>query len=182
MLLAMVCTLFSNVVIPFVDTLMKSTGLLLATVDNPSNAVGWTIAEMLNQPQFLQQATEELDKVIGNTGLFKSYPISPTLNSSPCAREALRLHPIAPFNLPHIATTDAVFAGYLIPAGSHVLLSRLGLCRNPRVWPDPMQFDPTRHLQDPTADSGLGEPDLRFITFTRGRRGCMGDALGRRLR
>ncbi|KAL0558836.1 hypothetical protein IC582_003418 [Cucumis melo] len=154
------------------------TELLLATVDNPSNAVEWAMAEMLNQPQHLQQATEELDRVVGKERLVQESDIPNLKFLTACAREALRLHPIAPFNLPHIATTDVVVAGYLIPAGSHVLLSRLGLGRNHRIWPDPMRFDPNRHLQDPGADLGLAEPDLRFITFTRGRRGCMGGTLG----
>ncbi|KAK7393815.1 hypothetical protein VNO78_22379 [Psophocarpus tetragonolobus] len=37
--------------------------LMMATVDNPSNAVEWGLAEMINQPKLLQRAIEELDKV-----------------------------------------------------------------------------------------------------------------------
>nr|CAN75825.1 hypothetical protein VITISV_015199 [Vitis vinifera] len=37
-------------------------------------------------------------------------------------------------------------AGYSIPKGSHVLLSRLGLGRNPRIWEEPLNFNPERHL------------------------------------
>ncbi|KAK7290345.1 hypothetical protein RIF29_04685 [Crotalaria pallida] len=39
--------------------------LMLAAVDNPSNAIEWALAEMINQPELLQQATEELDNVVG---------------------------------------------------------------------------------------------------------------------
>ena len=42
---------------------------MLATVDNPSNAVEWGLAEMINQPELLQKATEELDNVVGNRRL-----------------------------------------------------------------------------------------------------------------
>ncbi|KAF3452267.1 hypothetical protein FNV43_RR02700 [Rhamnella rubrinervis] len=65
-----------------------------------------------------------------------------------CAREALRLHPMGSFNLPHHSVSDCVVAGYFIPKGSNILLSRLGLGRNPRVWEDPMRFDPERHLKE----------------------------------
>ncbi|RVW42375.1 Tyrosine N-monooxygenase [Vitis vinifera] len=83
-------------------------------------------------------------------------------------REALRLHPMAPFNVPHLSMADAVVAGYFIPKGSHVLLSRVGLGRNPRVWEEPLRFKPERHMNDEVVD--LAEPELRFISFSTGRR------------
>ncbi|WRX11978.1 Cytochrome P450 - like 10 [Theobroma cacao] len=95
-----------------------------------------------------------------------------------CAREGFRLHPVAPFNLPHVSTADATVAGYFIPKGSHVLLSRYGLGRNPKVWDDPLKFKPERHLKDGSMCVDLTETDLRFISFSTGRRGCMAVALG----
>ncbi|KAF8754038.1 hypothetical protein HU200_011517 [Digitaria exilis] len=56
-----------------------------------------------------------------------------------------RLHPVAPFNVPHVALEDATVSGYHIPKGSHVILSRIGLGRNPGVWDDPLRFNPDRH-------------------------------------
>ncbi|KDP45691.1 hypothetical protein JCGZ_17298 [Jatropha curcas] len=41
------------------------TEIMLSTVDNPSNAVQWAIAEMINQPKILEKAVEELDQVVG---------------------------------------------------------------------------------------------------------------------
>ncbi|KAL6326595.1 hypothetical protein AAG906_008457 [Vitis piasezkii] len=58
----------------------------------------------------------------------------------------------------------------------HVLLSRVGLGRNPRVWEEPLKFKPERHMNDEVVD--LAEPELRFISFSTGRRGCPGTALG----
>lgn len=147
-------------------------------MDNPSNAVEWAMAEMLNQPKVLQKAVEELDSVVGKERLVQESDI-PQLNYiKACAREAFRIHPIAPFNLPHVATTDATVAGYFIPKGSHVLLSRTGLGRNPKVWDDPLRFNPDRHLKDTPTEVELMETDLRFISFSTGRRGCMGAPLG----
>jgi len=37
----------------------------MATVDNPSNAVEWILAEMLIRPELFEQATEELDNIVG---------------------------------------------------------------------------------------------------------------------
>ncbi|XP_042506239.1 tyrosine N-monooxygenase-like [Macadamia integrifolia] len=152
--------------------------LIYAAVDNPSNAVEWALAEMINQPEMLCKATEEIDKVVGKERLVQESD-TPQLNYiKACAREAFRLHPIAPFNLPHVSNADTMVAGYFIPKGSHVILSRIGLGRNPKVWDDPLKFKPERHLKDPSVEVKLVEPELRFISFSTGRRGCMGAALG----
>ncbi|KAL5757123.1 hypothetical protein ACOSQ2_021869 [Xanthoceras sorbifolium] len=137
------------------------TEIMLATVDNPSNAVEWALAEMMNQPEILQKAIEELDRVVGKE------------------REAFRLHPIAPFNVPHVSISDTIVANYFIPKGSHVLLSRLELGRNSKAWPDePLKFKPERHLKGNGSEVVLTENDLRFISFSTGRRGCPGVTLG----
>ncbi|KAL5758912.1 hypothetical protein ACOSP7_021523 [Xanthoceras sorbifolium] len=153
--------------------------IILAAVDNPSNAVEWALAEMINQPEILQKAIEELDRVVGKERLVQESDFSQLNYIKACAREAFRLHPIAPFNLPHVSISDTTVANYFIPKGSHVLLSRLGLGRNPNVWPDePLKFKPERHLKDDGSEVVLTETELRFISFSTGRRGCMGVTLG----
>ncbi|XP_054820058.1 isoleucine N-monooxygenase 2-like [Prosopis cineraria] len=152
--------------------------LMFATVDNPSNAVEWALAEMMNQPEILQKATEELDRVVGRDRLVQESDI-PKLNYiKACLREAFRLHPMAPFNVPHVSMRDTVVSNYFIPKGSHVLLSRQELGRNPKVWKDPLKFKPERHVMDDGSDVFLTETDLGFITFTTGKRACPGVVLG----
>lgn len=100
---------------------------MLGGVDNPSNAAEFALAEMINQPYLFQRATEELDNVVGKQRLVQESDI-PKLNYvKACAREAFRLHPITPFNPPHVAMEDTMVGNYLIPKGSHVLLSKQGL-------------------------------------------------------
>ncbi|KAF2598336.1 hypothetical protein F2Q68_00007096 [Brassica cretica] len=133
------------------DEEIKAQELMLATVDNPSNAVEWAMAEMINQPSIMQKAVEEIDRVVGKDRFVLESDI-PNLNYvKACVKEAFRLHPVAPFNLPHMSTTDAVVDGYFIPKGSHVLISRLGIGRNSNVWDKPLNA---------------------------GRRGCMGSNIG----
>ncbi|QCE02985.1 cytochrome P450 [Vigna unguiculata] len=150
--------------------------ILIATVDNPSNAFEWALAEMINQPSLLQRATEELDSVVGKERLVQESDI-PKLNFvKACAREAFRLHPLAAFNVPHVSMSDTTVGNYFIPKGSHVILSRRELGRNPKVWNEPLKFKPERHLNG--SNVVLTEPNLRFISFSTGRRGCPGVMLG----
>jgi tyrosine N-monooxygenase len=139
--------------------------------------VEWALAEMVNSPELLAKAVEEMDRVVGRERLVQESDI-PQLNYiKACIREAFRLHPVAPFNVPHVAMDDTTVAGYRVPKGSHVILSRTGLGRNPAVWDDPLRFRPERHLGD-DVDVALTENELRFISFSTGRRGCIAASLG----
>ncbi|KAI5640394.1 hypothetical protein M9H77_28447 [Catharanthus roseus] len=146
--------------------------LMIATMDNPSNAVEWTLAEMINEPELLVRAREELDSVVGKERLVEVSDL-PKLNYiKACVREAFRLHPIAPFNAPHASTKDTTVGGYFIPKGSHIFLSRLGIGRNPHVWEEPLTFKPERHLKNQTSEVVLNDSELNLFSFGIGRRGC----------
>ncbi|EYU45630.1 hypothetical protein MIMGU_mgv1a018745mg [Erythranthe guttata] len=151
------------------------TEIMLAGVDNPSNAVEWAIAEMINQPHILNRACRELDSVVGRGKMVQESDL-PNLNYvRACVKESFRLHPVSPFNVPHVSTEDAVVGGYFIPRGSHVLLSRPGLGRNPRVWENPLDYNPDRHMVEvESAQVELVDHDLRILSFSTGRRGCPG--------
>ncbi|GJM97248.1 hypothetical protein PR202_ga14161 [Eleusine coracana subsp. coracana] len=167
----------------------QSQDITFAAVDNPSNAVEWALAEMVvNSPdEVMGRAVAEIDAVVGQARLVQESDI-PKLNYvKACIREAFRLHPVAPFNVPHVALADTTVAGYHVPKGSHVILSRTGLGRNPRVWDDPLRFNPDRHIPpvnnpnngtNSNNDVALTENELRFISFSTGRRGCIAASLG----
>ncbi|XP_042019152.1 phenylalanine N-monooxygenase-like [Salvia splendens] len=104
--------------------------MMLATIDNPSNAVKWTMAEMINQPDILAKACEELDRVIGKNKLVQESDLSKLNYVKACLKESFRINPVSPFTLPHISSKNIVMGGYFIPKGSHVVLSRPGLGRN----------------------------------------------------
>jgi phenylalanine N-monooxygenase len=149
---------------------------MFAIVDNPSNAVEWALAEMMNRPEVMQKAIDELDMVVGKERLVQESDISQLNYLKSCIREAFRIHPYHAFNPPHVAMEDSTLAGYTIPKDSHVILSRVGLGRNPKIWIEPLEFRPERHLN--TVNVLLSEPGLRFISFSSGRRGCPGISLG----
>uniref|UniRef100_A0A0E0KFP7 Tyrosine N-monooxygenase n=1 Tax=Oryza punctata TaxID=4537 RepID=A0A0E0KFP7_ORYPU len=156
--------------------------IMIATVDNPSNAVEWALAEMMNKPEVMRKAMDELDTVVGRHRLVQERDVRDLNYLKACIREAFRLHPYHPFNPPRVAMADTTIAGYSIPKGSQVILSRVGLGRNPRVWEDPLEFRPERHLSSSYPGGGdavaLTEAELRFVSFSTGRRGCPGVSLG----
>lgn len=155
---------------------------MIEMVDNPSNAVEWTLAEMINQPELLQKAIEELDNVVGKQRQVQESDIPNLKFIKACAKESLRLHPTVAFNVPHVSMKDTIVNGYFIPNGSHILLSRSGLGRNPKVWIESHKFKPERHFKNDESEYdfeiALTEPNLKFISFSTGRRSCPGVMLG----
>lgn len=151
---------------------------MFGSVVYPSNTVEWALAEMVNKPEVMRKATDELDAVVGRERLVQESDISKLNYLKSCIREAFRLHPYHGINAPRVAAEDVTIAGYTIPKDSHVIVSRIGLGKNPKVWPEPLEFRPERHLVDDGAVVVLAEPDLRFVTFGTGRRGCPGVSLG----
>ncbi|XP_004509432.1 isoleucine N-monooxygenase 1-like [Cicer arietinum] len=150
----------------------------LAAIDNPSNAVEWGLAEMINQPELLKKAIEELDSVVGKERLVQEYDF-PKLNYvKACAKEAFRLHPISDFLIPHVAMKDTVVANYIIPKDSQVILRRQGIGLNPRVWEEPLKFKPERYLKENGSNLSLADTSLDTLIFSTGRRGCSGILLG----
>ncbi|CAL4934525.1 unnamed protein product [Urochloa decumbens] len=150
--------------------------LMFGSVVYPSNTVEWALAEMMNRSDVMQKAIDELDAVVGKERLVQESDISKLNYLKSCIREAFRLHPYHAINAPRVAMEDTAIAGYLIPKDSHVIVSRIGLGKNSKVWPEPLEFRPERHLNDGVVV--LAEPDLRFVTFGTGRRGCPGVSLG----
>ncbi|KAK8674314.1 hypothetical protein V6N13_112607 [Hibiscus sabdariffa] len=96
---------------------------MMAAVDNPSNALEWALAEMLNKPETQRKAIDELDNVVGKDRVVQESDF-PKLNYiKACAREVFRLHPISPFIPPHVSVTDTTVGDHFIPKGSYVVLN-----------------------------------------------------------
>nr|QWK52284.1 cytochrome P450 79C1 [Isatis tinctoria] len=153
-----------------------SVDLDVVGIDNAVNVIEWTLAEMLNQRGILEKAVEEIDMIVGKDRLVQESDVSNLNYVKACCRETLRLHPTNPFLVPHMARHDTTLAGYFIPKGSHILVSRPGVGRNPKTWDQPLIYRPERHLSG--NEVVLTEPDLRLVSFGTGRRGCVGAKLG----
>ena len=85
--------------------------------------------------------------------------------------ESLRIHP-AGAHAPRLVAQSFDLGPYRIRRGSLIAWSPLLAGRDPTSWPDPMRFDPTRHL------SG-GELEYAWVPFGAGTRSCLGFGLAR---
>ena len=93
----------------------------------------------------------------------------------------MRLHPVAPILLPHLAAEDGVeVGGYTVPKGSTVIFNAWAIMRDPGVWERPDEFLPERFL-DKAAGVEFRGKDFEFIPFGAGRRLCPGLPMAERV-
>jgi cytochrome P450 len=84
-------------------------------------------------------------------------------------REAVRLYPPLYFFAREVAE-EVTIGGYMLQPGSQVFLSPYLTQRDPRWFPDPERFDPSRF----TAENERGRPACCWFPFGAGPRGCVG--------
>uniref|UniRef100_A0A452FMS8 Cytochrome P450 family 4 subfamily A member 11 n=1 Tax=Capra hircus TaxID=9925 RepID=A0A452FMS8_CAPHI len=85
-----------------------------------------------------------------------------------CIKEAMRLYPPVPVIGRELSKPITFPDGRSLPAGILLSLSIYGLHHNPKVWPNPEVFDPTRFAPGSTRHSHA------FLPFSGGSRNCIG--------
>nr|BAK09499.1 cytochrome P450 [Postia placenta] len=154
--------------------------VLEAGSDSSSTVMFSFILFMLSNPDALQRAREEMDRVIGPDRMpgWEDEDRLPWLVA--CIKETLRIRPPFISGLPHVAEEDDVYNGYFIPKGSMVIGNVYGIHMDPARYLNPSMFDPERFYN---ADSGLqwnSGPDSQNranYVFGWGRRFCIGKHL-----
>lgn len=123
-----------------------------------------------------KKCQEELDAVVGRDGLpsWELHKIRlPYVDAT--IKEIQRCADIVPIGLPHAATHDTEFRGFLIPKGAWIV-SNLNAChRDPVHWPDPERFDPPRFLEEDGRHLKRNTPS--FLPFAAGKRRCIGESI-----
>ena len=93
------------------------------------------MAELMNNRHIMAKLQKEVRMCRSEEGKKLDMISEEDLGSMPylkaTIKETLRLHPPAPFLLPHFSTADCKVGGYLIPSDTHVLVNAWALGRDP---------------------------------------------------
>ena len=145
--------------------------LFVAGVDTTSTTIEWAMAELLNNPPKLLKVKEELQNFLGKDEIFEETHISKLPFLRAVLKETLRLHPPAPFLVPHKSESDVELCGFRVPKNAQILVNVWAMGRDTRVWSDADLFVPERFLQSEIEFKGR---DFELIPFGAGRRICPG--------
>jgi cytochrome P450 len=134
---------------------------------------------MILFPEAQRKAQEEIDRAVGSHRL-------PTIDDEMklqyirgCVKESLQWMPTTILGaVPHAATQDDTYMGYLIPKGAGMLNNVYSINMDPNRFPNPRQFQPERYKDDfQSLREAASNPDASKrdqYTFGAGRRICPG--------
>ncbi|KAK7315701.1 hypothetical protein VNO77_34269 [Canavalia gladiata] len=158
----------------YTDEIIKGLGLiiLLAGTDTSAIILEWAMCNLLNHPEILQKAKNELDTHIGSDRLVDECDISNLPYLQNIINETLRLNPAAPMLVPHLSSEDCIIGGYNFPKNTILLVNAWAIHRDPKLWNDPTLFKPERFEKEGEAN--------KLVAFGLGRRACPGINLAQR--
>ncbi|CAH9141928.1 unnamed protein product [Cuscuta epithymum] len=157
------------------------TGLIVAVIiagtDASVVATEWVMTLLLNHPEVLNKAREELDIHVGHNRMVEEEDLPKLRYLHHVILETLRLFPPVPMLVPHVPSQDVKVGGYTVPKGTMVLVNAWAVHRDPKVWgEDSLSFKPER-FEKITADD---VETHRLLPFGKGRRACPGAGLAQK--
>ncbi|KAI9111000.1 hypothetical protein K1719_017875 [Acacia pycnantha] len=146
--------------------------------DTSSNSIEFGMAHILNNQEVMKRVQEELDSVVGRDNVVEESHINKLPYLLAVMKETLRLHPVLPLLVPHCPSKTTTVGGYTIPKGSRVFVNVWAIHRDPSIWDNPLEFDPSRFLDANKWD--YSGNDFSYFPFGSGRRMCAGIAMAER--
>ncbi|KAI5675205.1 hypothetical protein M9H77_06155 [Catharanthus roseus] len=156
------------------DNVVKAMILTMfsAGTDTSTLTMQWAMSLLLNYPEVLEKARNEIDKQIGQERLLEDSDFAKLPYLRCIINETLRLFPVAPLLVPHFSSKECTINGYKISRDTTIMINAWAIHRDPKVWEDPLKFKPERFEE---IDEGF-----RFIPFGKGRRSCPGNTMALR--
>nr|CAD7201301.1 unnamed protein product [Timema douglasi] len=145
--------------------------MLWAGMDTTSTSLSFTMMLLGFHQDVQRKVHEELDAVFGDD-MERSVSMEDLNNlqyTEQVIKESLRLYPAVPF-VPRTSTEDIEINGYTIPKGCDVIFNIYYLHRNPKIYPNPDEFDPENF----SPERSKGRHPYSFLPFSGGLRKCVG--------
>ncbi|XP_037482740.1 indole-2-monooxygenase-like isoform X1 [Triticum dicoccoides] len=156
------------------------TDVFFGLTNTSSNTLEFTLAELMRRPCLMRKLQDEVRSIVplGQETVSET-DIDKMTYLRAVIKESLRLYPVAPFLPPHLAMGDCNVVGYMVPAGTHILVNVWAIGRDSNSWEDAEEYMPERFIDEGSAvHVNFKGNDFQFLPFGAGRRMCPGINLG----
>lgn len=146
-----------------------------AGLDTTAMTMSWGTILLLHHPEVQRKLHEEYDRVIGSDRLITMADKNSLPYTAAYINELQRFANIITSNLVRKTTKEVTIGDHRIPAGSAVAPQISVLMCDPKIFPDPATFNPSRFLDD----NGKLVTIKELLPFSIGKRQCPGEGLAR---
>ncbi|KZO99758.1 cytochrome P450 [Calocera viscosa TUFC12733] len=156
------------------EAVWAALSMFMAGQETTHSALRFFGLAMLHHPDVMETAQSQLDAVCGGRApTFQDRECLPYIDA--IVKETLRWRPALPLGLPHTASEDFEYQGYVIRKGTTIIDHIWSQTRDSFIYSNPEVFDPSRFLDN----SGRLRPNtpgthLDQLGFGHGRRVCPG--------
>ena len=146
--------------------------ILLAGHETTANALSFALDLLARHPEAQQTLYREASDLLGpvRNPAAADYPNLPY--ATQVFAEAMRLYPPV-WVTARTCIEPYTIAGFQIPVGAALLAPQYAVHRDPRFFPDPDRFDPTRFTPERKAEL----PRYAYFPFAGGSRQCIAEGL-----
>ncbi|XP_047005153.1 cytochrome P450 6k1-like [Schistocerca americana] len=143
-----------------------------AGFETSSSTLSFCLYELARNVELQEEVRQHVRQVLRKHGGQPTYEaLNEMTDLTNVVNEALRMHPPVSF-LDREAARDYKIPGadIVLPKGTGVVISVLGLHNDPRYWKEPQRFMPARFREENSKD----RPSYTFLPFGEGPRLCLG--------
>jgi cytochrome P450 len=144
--------------------------MFLAGHETSAAGLTWTWYLLAQHPEAVERVRAEAAGAPADRNLPERADLDRLPFTQAVIQEAMRLYPPVPW-LARLAAGPDRIGRFEIPAGSLLVVSPYVVQRDPRHWPEPERFDPSRFVP---AGSGK-RPAYTYFPFGGGPRTCIGN-------
>ena len=131
------------------------------------------MAELMQHPEAMRKVNGELTKFVSLDSLVEESHLPKLHYLDAVIKETFRLHPVLPFLVPRCPSQSSTVGGYYIPKGCMVWLNVWVVHRDPKIWENPLEFQPERFLNE-SSNLDYSGNNFNYIPFGSRRRICAG--------
>jgi len=151
--------------------------LFMAGSESTAATIGWAMLYLAHHPEVQETLYQEIKRESNDQGVVNYADRSKLPYTEATIMETQRLASVA-VGLVRKAVAPSTIRGYKIPAGAIIYPLFTAVLADPKTYPNPEKFDPSRFLN---GKNGKENDDARdhMVPFGVGKRSCFGAGMAR---